>query len=331
MGEVITVVVGFPVREAVLDAIRAVDSRVRLVNLPGLSGGAPPSPEEAANWKADLAGARVLFGPTNISRDYLDAARGLEWWQVINAGVDRLARDGLLDRGFVVTNVSGLVAVSIAEWVMGAVLAVEKGLPHAFREQQAHHWARWRVGELAGKTMGIAGFGAIGRETGRRARAFGMRVIASRRTAPAGSVDPDCDELVPHSNLNYLLEQSDYVVLCVPLTPETHHLIGAAQLARMKPTATLVNIARGPVVDQEALIAALRAGTIASAALDVTDPEPLPAANPLWEMPNVIITPHVSGSIEGYGHRSAELFIRNLRRFAAGRDLENVVHRELGY
>lgn len=330
MDRQVTVAVGFPVRDEVLEAIGRVDPRVRVVHLPGIAR--PGAPGAGADeWKQQLAGADVLFGPTSIPREFIEAAPNLRWFQVINAGVDRLAQEGLLDRGFVVTNVSGLVAVSIAEWVMGTALMLAKNLHQAVRAQGERRWSAWRVGELAGQTMGIAGLGAIGRETARRARAFDMRVIASRRTAAPGAADPDCDEVVSYDDLARLLHESDYLVLCVPLTAETHHLIGARELAMMKPTATLVNIARGAVVDQEALIAALRQGTIAAAALDVFDPEPLPAESPLWGMANVIMTPHVSGSIEGYGRRSAELFVENLGRFVSGEKLMNVVDPGLGY
>ncbi len=330
MDRQVTVAVGFPVRDEVLEAIGRVDPRVRVVHLPGIAR--PGAPGAGADeWKQQLAGADVLFGPTSIPREFIEAAPNLRWFQVINAGVDRLAQEGLLDRGFVVTNVSGLVAVSIAEWVMGTALMLAKNLHQAVRAQGERRWSAWRVGELAGQTMGIAGLGAIGRETARRARAFDMRVIASRRTAAPGAADPDCDEVVSYDDLARLLRESDYLVLCVPLTAETHHLIGARELAMMKPTATLVNIARGAVVDQEALIAALRQGTIAAAALDVFDPEPLPAESPLWGMANVIMTPHVSGSIEGYGRRSAELFVENLGRFVSGEKLMNVVDPGLGY
>lgn len=330
MDRQVTVAVGFPVRDEVLEAIGRVDPRVRVVHLPGIAR--PGAPGAGADeWKQQLAGADVLFGPTSIPREFIEAAPNLRWFQVINAGVDRLAQEGLLDRGFVVTNVSGLVAVSIAEWVMGTALMLAKNLHQAVRAQGERRWSAWRVGELAGQTMGIAGLGAIGRETARRARAFDMRVIASRRTAAPGAADPDCDEVVSYDDLARLLRESDYLVLCVPLTAETHHLIGARELAMMKPTATLVNIARGAVVDQEALIAALRQGTIAAAALDVFDPEPLPAESPLWGMENVIMTPHISGSIEGYGRRSAELFVENLGRFVSGEKLMNVVDPGLGY
>ena len=162
-------------------------------------------------------------------------------------------------------------------------------------------------------------------------RSAGMRVVASRRTVVPGDSDDDCDLLVPYTDLATLLGESDYVVLCVPLTKETVRLIGAPELRQMKPSAALINIARGQVVDQDALVEALRDGTIAAAALDVTDPEPLPPESPLWDMPNVILTPHVSGAVEGYGHRAVEIFARNLRHYVRGEPLENVVDPVLAY
>jgi len=325
VNERLRVVVGFPVREGVLTRIGAVDPRISVSHLPELAG---HGLERAAlkQLLPELRRADVLFGPASMPRECLEAAENLKWLQVINAGVDCLARDGLLERGFVVTNMSGLVAVAIAEYVIGAILMLSKGFHLAIRHQEEHHWGAWHVTELTGQTVGIVGLGAIGRETARRARAMGMRVIASRRTAPEGSTDDDCDELLSHRSLDRLLDESDYVVLCVPLTAETHHLIGESELARMKPAATLINIARGSVVHQEALMRALRAGAIGAAVFDVTDPEPLPETSPIWDLPNVIVTPHISGSIGGYGGRSAELFVANLQRYLRGETLENVVN-----
>ena len=140
-----------------------------------------------------------------------------------------------------------------------------------------------------------------------------------------------CDEVLPYSQLDRLLAESDYLVLCVPLTAETRRMIGAAELAQMRPTSAIINIARGSVIDQEALIAALKDGTIAAAALDVTDPEPLPADSELWGMENVIITPHVSGAVKGYGHRAAEIFVANLGRWVKGEPLQQLVSPERGY
>ncbi|MBI5946703.1 MAG: D-2-hydroxyacid dehydrogenase [Chloroflexi bacterium] len=337
MNGPVNVVVAFKVAPEVLAEIEQVDPRVRVSMHPVLSAasryvgsGAGSDSERMAAFAA-LAEAQVIFGPAQLTGDVFDAAPMLQWFQVLTAGVDRLAKEGVIDRGFPVTTVSGLAAPAIAEWALGGMIMLAKGMHTSVRDQAEHRWSFRFTGELSGKTLGIAGMGAIGRETARRARAFGMRVLATRRTVEAGAADPDCDEILPYAALDRLLAESDYLVLCVPYTPDTHSLIGAAELARMKPTACLLNVARGPVVDQEALIAALRDGTIAGAALDVTDPEPLPAESPLWDLPNVIITPHISGAVEGYGHRAAGIFIANLRHFLAGEPLENLVKPGLGY
>lgn len=333
MADPINIAITFKVAPELLAAIEAVDPRVRIIDFPQvlLAPGQALDAEGEARARAALAEAHILFGPSNVPPHFIDAAPALRWFQVINAGVDRMAEQGMLSRGFTVTNVSGLAAAPIAEWVMGAIVMLAKGMHTSVRDQTGHRWAFRFTGEVKGKTIGIAGMGAIGRETARRARAFGMRVIASRRRVAPGDTDDDCDLLVPYSGLATLLAESDYVVLCVPLTKETVGLIGEAELRLMKPTAALLNIARGQVVDQGALIAALRDGTIAAAALDVTDPEPLPPDSPLWDMPNVILTPHVSGAVEGYGHRAVEIFLRNLQHFVAGEALENVVDPVLAY
>lgn len=334
MSETIPVAITFRLNPAHIEAIQAVDPRIRILQLPPAitaRDGDPLSEAEKAAAKATLAEAEVMFGPNSIPVEYIDAAPNLRWFQVINAGVDRMAEEGLLQRGFTVTTASGLAAVAIAEWVMGMVLMLTKDFPAFLREQAAHEWKSRFAPELRGQTLGIVGMGAIGRETARRARAFEMRVVATRRTVAAGQSDPDCDLLLPFTELDTLLEQSDFVVLCVPLTEETQGMIGAEQFAKMKSSAALVNIARGQVVDQEALIAALRNGTIGAAALDVTDPEPLPPGHELWDLPNVIITPHISGAVQGYGTRATDIFLRNLRNYVSERPLDNVVDPVLAY
>ena len=336
MPNKIRVGIGFRVSDEVITQIEAVDPNLEAVPLFGLSSSSrvwsDGSPEDREALLRDVATVDILFGPGGIPGEFLRAATNLKWFQVINAGVDRLHTEGLLGLGYKVTNVSGLTAASIAEYVLGSMIMFTKGMHTAMRNQAEHKWLRTgSVGELAGTTCGIAGMGAIGRETAIRARAMGMRIVATRRTVMAGDADPDCDVLLPFSENARLLEQSDFVVLCVPLTPETRHLIGAPELDLMKRTACLINLARGEVVDQDALIAALREGTIAGAILDVTVPEPLGPDSALWDLPNAIVTPHLSGSISGYGHRSAEMFIANLRRYIAGEALHQLVDPQLGY
>jgi phosphoglycerate dehydrogenase-like enzyme len=329
----IRIAITFKLSPGLVQQIEAVDPRIEVVEFPVavLRPDIASSDDDVARAKAALADVDIIFGPNTIDREFVEAAPKLKWFQVINAGVDRMAEQGLLGGAFVVTNVSGLAAVAIAEYVIGTMLMLCKGLHTSVRDQAAHKWNFRFTAELKGSTVGIAGMGAIGRETARRARAFGMRVVASRRSVAPGQRDDDCDLLVPYSELDTLLAESDYLVLCVPLTVETTGLIGAAELAKMKPTASIINIARGAVVDQPALIQALKDGTIAGAALDVTEPEPLPAESELWDLPNVIITPHISGAVQSYGTRATEIFLRNLRHFVAGEPLENVVDPQLAY
>ena len=330
MAQPLVVAVTFRIDADAVDEIEAVDPRVRVVDVSGLFRRELPGEAERNELLRKLGEAEIVFGPNRFPAEYADAARALKWFQVINAGVDRMAKEGLLDRGFVVTTAAGLAASGIAEYVVGVMVMLAKGLHTSVRDQAKHSWESRRTLELSGKTIGIVGLGEIGRETARRARAFGMRVVASRRNV-SGVPDADCDELIAHSDLPRLLAQSDYVVVAVPLTPETRHLIGAAELATMRPSAFLVNVARGEVIDQAALISALENGTIAGAGLDVFDPEPLPTDSPLWDMPNVIISPHISGSVEDYGHKATALFLANLRRYVAGEPLSHVVDPVLGY
>lgn len=337
MSETITVGVGFKVAPDIVAAIEGVDPRIQVIQMPELvqtvrfrSGGGLDADTEA-RLKSLLGGVDILLGHNTMAAEFLEAAPNLKWFQVINAGVERLAAEGLLNKGFIVTNASGLAAVPIAEYVACMMLMLAKDIHKSVRAQSERKWD-WRfTDDLAGKTCGIAGMGAIGRETARLAKAFRMRVLATRRTVDSPTSDDFCDELLPYSQLDRLLAESDYLVLCVPLTPETQHMIGAAELAKMKPGAAIINIARGAVIDQDALIRALKEGPIAAAALDVFDPEPLPEDSELWDLENVIITPHVSGAVKGYGHRAAEIFLANLERYVKGEPLQQVVSPERGY
>jgi phosphoglycerate dehydrogenase-like enzyme len=206
-----------------------------------------------------------------------------------------------------------------------------KKAPQYMRSQARHEWSRFMPRELYGATVGIVGIGHIGAEVGRLAKAFGCRVIATKRSAVAIETTEFADEILPASELPRVLAESDYVVLSMPLTPETRGMIGEKELRSMKPTAALVNIARGPVVDEQALIRALNEGWIAGAALDVFDQEPLPADSPLWDMENVIVSPHISGGTEIYNFRAVDIFCDNLRRHLAGEPLLNVVDPDRGY
>ncbi|MEP6871050.1 MAG: D-2-hydroxyacid dehydrogenase [Anaerolineaceae bacterium] len=321
----------FRIDETLISEIEAVDPRIRVVRLFEISGRQAPDAETKAGLFEQIATVEVLMGTSGTAREYFEAATGLRWFQSINAGLERLEREGVLGMGFAVTSGAGIASVAISEWILGTMVILTKNLHVYVRQQAEGSWESRRSGELDGKTVGIVGLGAIGRETAKRCRAFGMRVISSRRTVLAGSSDPDCDVVFPYSELPRLLDDADYVVLSVPLTAETRGLIGAPELARMKSTAFLFNVARGDVVDQAALITALKTGTIAGAGLDVTSPEPLPADSELWSLPNVVLTPHMSGNVEGYGHKAATVFVANLRRYVAGEPLEHLANPSLGY
>jgi phosphoglycerate dehydrogenase-like enzyme len=246
----------------------------------------------------------------------------LRWVQSPGAGVDNPAFKILLDRGVHLTNGSGLHAEPIAQYIFTYVLHWERRVPRHQAQQAGRQWQRIYSGDLTGKTLGIVGLGGIGRAAARVAKAFGMRVLGTRRT-PVD--DPNVDRFLPRQQLHELLAESHYVVLCVPFTDETRHLIGPAELGAMRKDAVLINVARGGVVDEPALIDALRAGRIRGASLDVTTEEPLPADSPLWSLENCVLTPHDAGYSPLANQRLAALFLENLGRWLRGEALRNEV------
>lgn len=267
--------------------------------------------------------------PTELTQHLL-ALPALRWVQTISAGIPPLVLDALRQRPEVVlTNATGVFDVPIAETVLTYILMIVKRMPEFMAQQQAHRWHKLPLRELRGLTVGIIGIGGIGTEVAKRCTALGMRVIATRRHPEHGA--PYVEALFPPARLHELLAQSDFVVVAVPLTPETAHLINAERLRAMKPDAWLINIARGAVVDEAALIEALREQRIGGAALDVTEEEPLPADSPLWDFPNVILTPHNSWSTPYLEERQKDLFLDNLARYLNGEPLRNVVDKTLGY
>ncbi len=292
--------------------------------------------EAAANLAAILGQAEVLFTSPMIPPDIADIAPNLRWVQLTSAGLDRLLDSDLARSGITLTTASGIHAVPIGEYVMGAMLAFAKGFAGAMRAQAQRTWRPYLAEELYGKTVGIVGLGAIGGHVARLAKADGMRVMAIRRSVQSRAEGPDTgvadvDELLPPSDLPYLLSQADYVVIAVPLTEESRGLIGERELRAMKPTARLINIARGAIIDETTLVRALKEGWIAGAALDVFEQEPLSPESELWGMENVILTPHISGGTPVYMERAVALFADNLRRYLAGEPLRNTVDLKRGY
>jgi phosphoglycerate dehydrogenase-like enzyme len=259
------------------------------------------------------------------------SAGSLRWLQLLSAGADRILAQPVPD-AVAITNVAGMHATPIGEWVLAFLLMHAKRMPQALDNQRRARWERYRTARnLRDATVAIVGMGAIGLEVARLCQALGARVIATRRRATAGETLPYCDTVYPLRELHTLLGEADYVVLSMPLTDATRGLIGAAEFDAMRSTGVLVNIARGPVVDWEAMLTALREERIGAVYTDVTVPEPLPDGDPAWETPNLIITPHVSGFFPDYVPAAAEIFIDNLQRYVAGDVLRNVVDRELGY
>ncbi|MBN1955806.1 MAG: D-2-hydroxyacid dehydrogenase [Anaerolineae bacterium] len=288
--------------------------------------------DAAGNSSSDPRDGEVIFLHWGVDRAVLEqlvlGAPNLRWLHTISAGVEHVLFPELIASDVVVTNARGIFAPQIAETVVAYVLAVAKHLPRFFAQQQEHRWEVIPLQELGGRTVGIVGMGGIGAAVARRCRAFDMRVIGLRKhprpTAWA-------DAVLPASRLHDLLAQSDFVVVTTPLTRETQGMIGRSELAAMKPDGWLINVARGGVVDEAALIAALRGGEIGGACLDVFAEEPLPMYSPLWDMPNVIITPHNSWSSPQLERRAVDLFLENLQRYVGGESLLNIVNKQAGY
>jgi phosphoglycerate dehydrogenase-like enzyme len=255
----------------------------------------------------------------------LTAAEELQWLQATSAGVDHYDLDEFRERDVAVTTASGIHAEPIAEQVIGYMLHFERGFHRAVRQQADGRWEEFRGGELTGKTVGIVGTGAIGQRVAALSDAFGMTAIGIRND-PTTIPDP-IDEIFGPDELHTVLGRSDYVVLACPLTEETHHLLSIKELSSMKPTAVLINIARGAVVNEDHLVRALQSRDIRGAALDVTETEPLPADSPLWDLSNTLVTPHMAGLTPRYLDRLGDLFVENYRLFLedGSGDLKNRV------
>jgi len=270
---------------------------------------------------------------TRIDTAQFAAATRLRWIHSAAAGVAGLLLPEVRRSDVILTNSRGIHGFTMAEHVIGVAIALLRGLPAAIRRQATHQWTYIEISSiktLRGRHMVIVGLGAIGSEVARAASALGMRVSAVRRHPDAPR--PDCVESVYGAGeLHDVLPQADIVVLAAPLTPETRALIGSRELRLMKSTTILVNVARGKLVNEKALVEELVNGTIAGAALDVFEHEPLDPASRLWDLPNVLITPHTSGYREDYWEAVVDIFIENARRFDTGQPLINVVDKQRGY
>jgi phosphoglycerate dehydrogenase-like enzyme len=328
--------VRFP--DALLQRVRAVSPRLRVEVHP-----ASDSAELPANLLPDveiLYTVRALPDP--------EAVPNLRWIQFHYAGIDHVADHPLLRGDVHVTTLSGAAVPQMAEFALMAILGLARRLPRLERDRTEKRWAdnrfeRFRPIDLRGSTVGIVGYGSVGREVARLCRAFGAEVLATKRDVrhPADlgyrlddTGDPRAEvpaRLYPPQALPSMAAECDFLVLTVPLTPETRGLVGRNILQKMKPTACLVDVSRGGVLDHNALIEALSEKRLGGAALDVFPVEPLPSSSPLWDMPNVILSPHIAGASGRYFDQAAALFTANLQRFLTDQPLLNELDPERGY
>lgn len=261
----------------------------------------------------------------------LPLATKAKWVHSLWTGVDNVLSPEVIASNVPLTNGRGVFRVSLAEWTIGAMLHFAYNMRRMIRQQQEHVWETFTTEELSGKTLGVVGYGAIGRAAAERAAAFGMKILSTRRRAHLSSGDPLVSESFSLDQIKQLMAKSDYVLVAAPLTPETKGLVGAAQIGAMKPTGVIVNVGRGAVIDEEALARALEAGVIKGAALDVFSVEPLPPEHAFYRLPNVLLSPHTADHVQDFVHLAVECFLDNLRRFRAGDQLLNIVDKHAGY
>lgn len=329
--EQINVLVTTPVGQEYLDQIAAVSPRVKVTDI---SSQAKALQEDAyipgSEFDSILAEADVIYG-LRIPQSLINRTSRLKWVQVMSAGVERYLDAGLRKSPVILTNVSGIHATPIGEFCLEQMLMFAKGAALCFEMKQKKEWGRFSPGVLRDKTVGIIGLGEIGKEVARLSKAFGMRVLATRRSTKRETRARNVDVLLPSNGLHRVLRESDFVVITLPYTKETDSIIGEAEFEAMKTTACIINIGRGAIIDEEAMIRALSESRIAGAGLDVFTTEPLPQSSKLWELPNVLFSPHVSGVMEDYNAKATDLFYRNLERFVAGKRLFNIVGKRRGY
>ena len=346
-SEPLLVQIAYPEIEKLVDVSRvlAVDPRIEMAvtsyvdstelrtakrlgpDAPGLAEMSPPLDDD---YRAALARAEVMFcldAPLNLPV----LAPSLRWIQAVGSGIGQFAASRLEDGDITLTNAAGVGAPSIAEFVVGMIVAVWKDFPTLAELQRQKHWES-RYGKLImGSTVGIVGVGAIGAAVAQRIKPFGVEVLGIRRRYEAGMTAPNVDELFGPDSLHDVLARSDTVVLAAAGTPETENMFAEPEFAAMKAGSVFVNVARGTMVDEPTLIAALESGHLRAAALDVAREEPMPPEAALWDAPNVWIAPHSSASQDRYFDMVFDLFLDNLGRYVAGEQLRNVIDSSKGY
>ena len=320
----LNLLISFGLLPQYVEMIKAVSPKVRVRQ--------SLSKEEAITMAEDVDILLAGF----FSLELFKAAKRLKWIQTLFAGVDTLLYPEVVNSSVVITNAGGVNSIPVSEQVMGMILCLSRKLHVFMRNQTERKWKTidadliFQMDELSGKTAGLVGLGRIGSEIAKKAKCFGMRVIATRRNPSAPKPDY-VDKLVSPEHLEELLADSDFVIIQIPLTKDTEGMFGKKELRGMKRTGYLVNASRGSIVKEDELVEALKEGWIAGAALDTFSTEPLPEDSPLWNMQNVIITPHVAGLTPLYMERLTHLFCENLRRFMNDEPLINIVDKSRGY
>jgi phosphoglycerate dehydrogenase-like enzyme len=327
----IPIVITRPVEQEFVQQIAAVDPRIQVLDgWPFMNAEDRGDFSRKEEFDALLAQAEIICGfwpPRHV----MARAPRLKWLHAMVAGIDRPEFAEVLQSPVLVSNSTGIHRTQVSEFALLLMLSLAKQAPLFFKRQQERRWAPAVPGVLEGKTLGIVGLGNIGKTTARLAKAFGMRVIANRRSVTEATSEPNVDVLMPAAALLELLAQSDFVVIALPSIPATRKMIGERELRAMKPSAFLINIARGTIIDEVALIRAVKEQWIAGAGLDTTAREPLPPESELWALPNVIVTPHVSGRRKDYNRLAIPLFCENLKRYLRREPLLNLVDKEKGY
>ena len=314
--------------QAVSPDLRVIDPLPMVPDIPQINQQPPALNEKGLDLL--LGEAEILFG-SMLPRDVISRSPNLKWIQTVAAGVERSLTPEIAASSVIMTNVSGMHVVPISELVFGLILSFAKHLDEVNQNQRQKKWVKYTPTILNGKTLGILGLGNIGRRIAAVGKTFGMKVVATRRHIRQVGRARDVDTLYPGAQMMDLLAESDYVVNCLPHTSETANIISEKELRGMKAGAFLVNIGRGSTIDETTLVRALQEKWIAGAGLDTFQDEPLPAESPLWELPNVIITPHIGGSMDEYTQKAIVIFCDNLRRYLSGKRLKNIVDKKLGY
>jgi phosphoglycerate dehydrogenase-like enzyme len=271
------------------------------------------------------------FSDLRLLPDMFPYAGRVQWVHSIAAGIDSILSSELIASPVILTNGRGVFRRPLGEWVIAAMLFFSYDLRRLLKQQREQRWEKFEPIELRGRTLGIVGYGEIGRTAAELARPFGMRIVAVRRKPELSVQDPLLDKVYPPARMNEMLGECDFVVVAAPLTRETRKLVGAPQFEAMKRSAVIINVGRGPVIDETAMIAALESGRIRGAGLDVFETEPLPAGHPLYRLSNVLLSPHCADQTAGWLDRAVEFFVENFERFRKGEPLQNVVDKRAGY